>query len=79
MSFTSESTREMGTEKGVGAEAGVTMNAPEMTFPDGGVRAWMVALGAGCVLFSTFGYVNAFGFVFSDRFICACWKNTYGV
>ncbi|GFF40604.1 LOW QUALITY PROTEIN: riboflavin transporter MCH5 [Aspergillus udagawae] len=36
--------------------------APETApFPDGGARAWMVALGAGGVLFCTFGYVNAFG------------------
>ncbi|PKY01703.1 hypothetical protein P168DRAFT_312786 [Aspergillus campestris IBT 28561] len=27
------------------------MSPPEMTFPDGGTRAWMVTLGAGCVLF----------------------------
>jgi hypothetical protein len=40
--------------------------APEPApFPDGGARAWMVALGAGGVLFCTFGYVNAFGFVSS--------------
>lgn len=30
-------------------------------FPEGGTRAWMVVLGAFCVSFSTFGYMNAFG------------------
>jgi len=31
-------------------------------FPEGGVRAWSVAIGCSGVLFSTFGYVNAFGY-----------------
>ncbi|KAF4626452.1 hypothetical protein G7Y89_g11708 [Cudoniella acicularis] len=30
-------------------------------FPEGGARAWMVAIGAGAALFSTMGYANAFG------------------
>lgn len=30
-------------------------------FPEGGARAWSVAIGAAGVLFCTFGYVNAFG------------------
>ncbi|KUJ18471.1 MFS general substrate transporter [Mollisia scopiformis] len=34
-----------------------TQNA--MEFPEGGLRAWSVAIGAGGVLFSTFGYANA--------------------
>lgn len=32
--------------------------------PDGGLRAWSVAGGAAAVLFCTFGYANAFGYVF---------------
>ncbi|KAF8860861.1 MFS general substrate transporter [Acephala macrosclerotiorum] len=32
-----------------------------MNFPDGGLRAWSVAVGAAGVLFCTFGYSNAFG------------------
>jgi hypothetical protein len=28
-----------------------------VTFPDGGVRAWLVVAGAGHVLFATFGFV----------------------
>jgi hypothetical protein len=31
-------------------------------FPEGGLRAWSVAIGCSGVLFSTFGYVNAFGY-----------------
>lgn len=34
---------------------------PHMVFPEGGFRAWSVALGTGGVLFCTFGYANAFG------------------
>jgi hypothetical protein len=34
---------------------------PEITFPEGGLRAWSVAVGCALILFSTFGYVNAFG------------------
>ncbi len=32
-------------------------------FPEGGLRAWSVAIGCSGVLFSTFGYVNAFGYI----------------
>jgi hypothetical protein len=32
-----------------------------MDFPDGGARAWSVAIGAAGVLFCTFGYCNAYG------------------
>jgi hypothetical protein len=34
---------------------------PAITFPEGGLKAWLVALGCALVLFSTFGFVNAFG------------------
>lgn len=34
---------------------------PEIAFPEGGLKAWSVAIGCALVLFSTFGYVNAFG------------------
>ena len=33
----------------------------EITFPEGGTRAWLAASGAAGVLFCTFGYVNALG------------------
>ncbi|KAK4937113.1 hypothetical protein LTR10_022165 [Elasticomyces elasticus] len=36
--------------------------------PDGGLEAWLVAAGAACVLFSTLGYVNAFG-VFQEYYM----------
>lgn len=32
-----------------------------MEYPDGGARAWSVAIGAAGVLFCTFGYCNAYG------------------
>jgi hypothetical protein len=34
---------------------------PQVTFPEGGLKAWLVAAGAALVMFGTFGYVNAFG------------------
>lgn len=35
---------------------------PQMpSFPEGGGRAWAVALGSAGVSFCTFGYVNSFG------------------
>ncbi len=30
-------------------------------FPEGGLRAWIVAASASGILFCTFGYLNAFG------------------
>jgi hypothetical protein len=32
-------------------------------FPDGGSRAWAVAISASCVVFCTLGYTNSFGYV----------------
>lgn len=40
------------------------LTGPQDDFPDGGFRAWSVAAGASGVLFSTFGYANAFGYAF---------------
>jgi hypothetical protein len=34
-----------------------------MDFPEGGRRAWSVAVGTAGVLFCTFGYANGFGLV----------------
>lgn len=49
--------------------AAITDTSPEKgrekgspTFPEGGSRAWSVVLGAWCVSFSTFGYMNAYGY-----------------
>lgn len=35
--------------------------ASATTYPEGGARAWLVVLGCFCVMFFTFGYLNAFG------------------
>lgn len=40
---------------------GEKQNAFIMDFPDGGAKAWSVAIGAAGILFCTFGYINAFG------------------
>lgn len=34
----------------------------EEEFPEGGARAWGVALGCGGILFCTFGFANSFGY-----------------
>jgi hypothetical protein len=34
---------------------------PKPTFPEGGFKAWMTVLACWCVMFNTFGYMNAFG------------------
>ncbi|KAH7163549.1 major facilitator superfamily domain-containing protein [Dactylonectria estremocensis] len=35
--------------------------AEQDEFPDGGLRAWLVAVGAACAFFCTLGYTNVFG------------------
>lgn len=32
------------------------------TFPEGGTKAWLSVLACWCVMFNTFGYINAFGY-----------------
>ena len=34
---------------------------PAVKYPEGGLKAWLVVLGVFCVMFFTFGYLNAFG------------------
>ena len=36
--------------------------------PDGGLRAWLVAIGAACIFFSTLGFANSFG-VFQEYYL----------
>ncbi|KAI0923690.1 hypothetical protein AcW1_006580 [Taiwanofungus camphoratus] len=48
-------------EKELDVEKGDLPGEPPMTFPDGGFRAWLVALGVGCGICATFGFVNAWG------------------
>jgi hypothetical protein len=31
------------------------------SFPEGGIKGWLAVLGGWCVMFNTFGYINAFG------------------
>lgn len=57
--------RELDREKGLSEQsledAQAKAEHPEVTFPDGGFRAWSVAVGCSLIMFSTFGYVNAYG------------------
>ncbi|KAH8688010.1 riboflavin transporter MCH5 [Tricladium varicosporioides] len=41
--------------------------AEEVTFPEGGMRAWIVAIGASLTIFTTFGWVNSWG-VFQEYY-----------
>ncbi|OJJ50115.1 hypothetical protein ASPZODRAFT_89959 [Penicilliopsis zonata CBS 506.65] len=47
-------------------EQGCPQPAPPK-FPEGGLRAWLVVLGAWCVSFSSFGYLNGYG-VYQDYY-----------
>ncbi|RJE27029.1 Major Facilitator Superfamily [Aspergillus sclerotialis] len=51
----------------IDAETAENKAPSNLPFPDGGFRAWMVALGAAGVMFCTIGYVNAFG-VYQDYY-----------
>jgi len=47
-------------------EVSVHSNSPEKgdeadTFPEGGIRAWMCAVGTAGVTFATLGFINSFG------------------
>ncbi|KAI0112720.1 MFS general substrate transporter [Hypoxylon sp. NC0597] len=53
-------------ELGQGGEIVDASNLPEA--PDGGLRAWLVAIGACCVFFSALGFSNAFG-VFEEYYL----------
>lgn len=44
-----------------GSEDQTPEKAEEDDFPDGGLRAWLVAIGASGVFFCTLGYTNVFG------------------
>ena len=39
------------------------VDSKDLEYPEGGARGWAVAIGAAAILFSTFGYANAFGYV----------------
>lgn len=47
-------------ESGLGTEE-IKAEQPQVTFPEGGLRAWSVVAGAFCISFCTFGYLNAYG------------------
>lgn len=44
-----------------GKDEGPKSSTPAQSYPEGGIRAWFVVLGCFCVMFYTFGYLNAFG------------------
>ncbi|OQE15059.1 hypothetical protein PENFLA_c034G05115 [Penicillium flavigenum] len=48
-------------EGSLGSTEEVKAEQPQVTFPEGGLRAWSVVAGAFCISFCTFGYLNAYG------------------
>lgn len=63
-------TRESDIEASLETPIEKTATERAMEFPDGGAKAWSVAIGAAGVLFCTFGYANAFGCVLSPQNLC---------
>ncbi|KAL0946435.1 hypothetical protein HGRIS_012658 [Hohenbuehelia grisea] len=53
----------------------INLSDTDDSFPDGGLRAWLVLGGVMCITFSTFGYVNAWG-VFQAYYQDTILKNT---
>jgi hypothetical protein len=43
------------------AEPVAEQTAQGPSFPEGGLRAWTVVAGSFCILFCSFGYLNAYG------------------
>ena len=58
---TSQPSNDRATPNSSEAPDRLELEKPTTKFPEGGIRAWLVVLGAFCVSFSTFGYMNAFG------------------
>lgn len=48
-------------ESGLDSTEEIKAEQPQVTFPEGGLRAWSVVAGAFCISFCTFGYLNAYG------------------
>ncbi|KAF7297970.1 MFS domain-containing protein [Mycena chlorophos] len=66
LSPTEESGSPTGTRVDVGAteadlEKAALEEAYNAEYPDGGLRAWLIVVGAAFITFSTFGYVNSWG------------------
>lgn len=45
----------------VTTEAIPAKSQDDIEFPEGGLQAWLVAIGNACILFCTSGYSNTFG------------------
>lgn len=35
-------------------------------FPEGGMKGWLAVLACWCIMFNTFGYINAFGYALAE-------------
>lgn len=44
--------------------SGATTPPPKPILPEGGRQGWLAVLACWCIMFNTFGYINAFGCVY---------------
>jgi len=52
-----------------GEKAPASARAPKLPiFAEGGLKAWFAVISCWCVMFNTFGYINAFGYACFQRF-----------
>lgn len=61
-------------EKEFSPEASIEKTQDQSEFPEGGARAWGVALGCAGILFCTFGVNNSFGY--DKRDLEEAWSRT---
>lgn len=52
-------------QSGSSTPSGATTPPPKPVLPEGGLQGWLAVLACWCILFNTFGYINAFGYVLS--------------
>lgn len=46
-------------------QSDATTPPPKPILPEGGLQGWLAVLACWCIMFNTFGYINAFGYVLS--------------
>lgn len=44
--------------------SGAITPPPKPVLPEGSRQGWLAVLACWCIMFNTFGYINAFGYVF---------------
>lgn len=52
--------------------SGATTPQQKPVLPEGGLQGWLAVLACWCIMFNTFGYINAFGYVSLDSVVTCC-------